>query len=649
MKSLILGTAGHIDHGKTALIKALTGIDCDTHPEEKLRGITINLGFSHLDLPDGNTLGIVDVPGHHDFINTMVAGAHGIDLLMMVIAADSGIMPQTIEHLQIAQTLEIKKGFVALTKIDLVDEESVLILENEIKEFLKGHILSGCKIIRVSSVRGIGLDTIKNHLLELVRNIEEKPSSKIFRMYIDRIFTVSGFGTVVTGSVLGGRVKKSDEIYLLPTNKRLRIKRMERHRKEIEQITAGNRISLNLIGLDKDEFRKGMLLSNRIIESTSMLDAKLSLYQNIKKLAVWSNVIFLSGTFKNQAKMHLIDKDKIERGESGIVQLHLSEPCFVLKGDKFIIRDTSGLKTLGGGEVIDSYPLHHKRRTAKLINQLKKIADGDYLEFIYSEVRKRRIPINLQKYAGNFHEHNMEIGDLSKVTLPEDIMMVKTEESIFLMLKNMKEKIVANILQQIGDYHKQNPLVETGKNLEEIIGAVDKIANLTQTSISKSIIDELTSDKKLKKVGNTWSLFNHSPLMNQAEQKQINFVEEYIKKSDKRVSLTSDLLLETDKNGIDEKKLKQILKLLTLQKKLYRIDESYLHYSIVDECKKKLLAYLSSHPEGVTVAKFRDLISGNRKICLLMLNLFDDEGITFRVDNLRKITEKGKELLLENE
>jgi selenocysteine-specific elongation factor len=649
MKSLILGTAGHIDHGKTALIKALTGIDCDTHPEEKQRGITINLGFSHLDLPDGNSLGIVDVPGHHDFVNTMVAGAHGIDLFMLVIAADSGIMPQTIEHLQIAQTLGIKKGFVALTKIDLVDEESILLLENEIKEFLKEYFLEGCKIIRVSSVDGIGLDAIKNHLVELVSIVEEKPISKIFRMYIDRIFTVSGFGTVVTGSVLGGMVKKSDEIYLLPTNKKLRVRRIERHGKEVMQISAGNRVSLNLMGLNKDEFKKGMLLSDKIIESTTLLDVKIKLFQNVKAVGTWSDAIFLSGTFKNQAKMHLIDKDKIDEGESGIIQLHLSEPCFILKGDKFIIRDTSGLKTLGGGEVIDPYPLHHRRRTSKLINQLKKVADGDYLEYIFAEVRKRRMPVNLKEFAENSERHNAGMNDVSKVSLPEDIVIVKTEEAVFLMFKHMRERIVANILQNIDNHHKQNPLVETGKTLEELIGAVNKVEALSQAPIITSILDELTFEKKLKKVGNTWSLFHHSIQLDQNEQKQINFVEEYIKKSDKHVSLMSDVLIEADKNGINEKKLKQILKLLTLQKKLYRIDESYLHFSIVDDCKNKLLIYLSSHSEGVTVAKFRDLINGNRKICLLMLNLFDDEGITFRDGDLRKITEKGKKLLLENE
>ena len=648
MKCLILGTAGHIDHGKTSLVKALTGIDCDSHPEEKLRGITINLGFSHLDLQDGSSLGIVDVPGHHDFINTMVAGAQGIDLLMLVIAADSGIMPQTIEHLQITQTLGIKKGFVALTKVDLVEEESILLVESEIKEFLKGTFLSDCNIIRVSSINGNGLDTLKNHLIDLIGKVDTKFISKIFRMYIDRIFIVSGFGSVVTGSVLGGKVKKSDDVYLLQTNKKLRIRRMERHGKEVEEISAGNRVSLNLIGLNKDEFKKGMLLSDTIIKPTTLLDVKLNLFQNNKKIGCWSDVIFLTGTFKSQAKMHLIDKDKIEGGETGIVQLHFTEPCFVLKGDKFIVRDTSGLKTSGGGEILDPYPLHHRRRTSKIINQLKKIADGKYVEYIFAEVRKKRIPIDLSELAEDSELPN-ELSDDLFINLPEDIFLVKTDDKVFLMLKNVHDKIVSDLLHHISNYHKNNPLVETGKTFEELIGIVDKNMPSTQVEVIKSIIGELSDEKKIKKVGNAWSLFSHSVELNHNEQRQLDFVEEFIKNSDKSVPLMSDLSREAGKNGIDEKKLKQILILLTTQNKLFRFEENYLHYSIVNDCKNKLLKYLAHHPEGITVANFRDLIKGNRKICLLMLNLFDDQGITFRDGDLRKITEKGRKSLLENE
>ena len=645
MTNFILGTAGHIDHGKTALIKALTGIDCDTHPEEKLRGITINLGFSHLDLIDGNSIGIVDVPGHHDFINTMVAGAHGIDIIMLVIAADSGIMPQTIEHLQIAQTLGIRQGFVALTKVDLVDEESISMIENEIKEFLKNTFLSECKIIRVSSVTGQGVRQIKNYLEEVVANSESKDSSKIFRMYIDRIFSISGFGTVVTGSVIGGLIRKSDTVYLLPTNKELRMRRMERHGNEVEQISSGNRVSINIVGLNKEDFSRGMLLSDRIIKPSKLLDAKINLFGGNKKIKRWSDVIFLSGTFKNQAKMHLLSLN--ESDETAFVQFHFSEPCIVLRGDKFIVRSTSGIQTLGGGEIIDPYPLHHKRKSIKLVNQLIKISDGNSDEIIFSEVRKRRIPQTLNKLLDELNIVT-ENKDLILNSLPEEISAIKIEEDIIFVLTSTKENIKTSVLKSIDNYHKKNPLIATGRTSEELFGLVEVDSSKISEPIMNSVLNELISDKKIKKVENTWSLINHSVQLNENEQRKIDFVEDYFEQSKMQTPLISDLLKAAINQGIDEKKLNQILNMLTAQNKIYRAENSYLHSSIVDYSRNKILKFLRSNPDGITVAGFRDLVKGNRKICLLMLSLFDSEGIILRDADVRKITDIGEKFLLEN-
>ena len=648
MTDLILGTAGHIDHGKTALIKALTGIDCDSHPEEKLRGITINLGFSHLDLSDGNSIGIVDVPGHHDFINTMVAGAHGIDVLMLVIAADSGIMPQTIEHLQIAQALGIKNGFVALTKIDLVDEESVLIIENEIKEFLKKTFLSGCKIIRVSSVTGKGIEQIKKYLEEVVANSKLKISSKIFRMYIDRIFSVSGFGTVVTGSVIGGMIKKGERIYLLPTNKELRIRRMERHGKEVEKISSGNRVSINLVGLNKEDFSRGMLLSDRTIKTSKLLDAKLYLFDNGEKIKTWSDVIFLVGTYKNQAKMHLIDLNESSDDKVSLVQFQLSEPCVVLRGDKFIIRNTSGLRTLGGGEIIDPYPLHHRRKSIKLINQLRKITNGTNNEIIFSEVRKRRIPVLLNSLNDELNLQTKNNRDSILTSLPEDISTVTQGDDIILVLTSFKENIKTSVIKSIENFHKRNPLLATGRSFEELVGLVEVDSNKISEPIINSILNELKTEKKIKKVENPWSLFNHLIQLNENEQRKINFVEDYFAQSKMQTPLITDLIKLANKEGIDEKKLNQILGMLTAQNKLYRANSSYLHSSVVDESREKILKFLATNPDGITVAEFRDIVKGNRKICLLMLSIFDKEEIIYRDGDLRKITEKGEKFLLEN-
>jgi selenocysteine-specific elongation factor len=642
MSSYILGTAGHIDHGKTELIKALTGIDCDTHPEEKRRGITINLGFSHLNLSDGTSIGIIDVPGHQDFVNTMVAGAHGIDILMLVVAADSGIMPQTVEHFQIAQTLGIGHGFVVLTKVDLVDEESIAMIENEIQDFIKNTFLDGCKILRISAVTGEGIEQIKNHLVKLTGRIQKKSISKVFRMYIDRIFSVAGFGTVVTGSVLGGRIRKSDKLYLLPSNKELRIRRMERHGNEVEQINSGNRVSINLIGLNKDEFHKGMVLSDKIIEPTTILDAKLYLYPDVKKIGVWSDVIFLAGTFRNQVRMHLLDTNKAEEGADVIVQFHLTEPCVIFRTDRFIIRSTSGLQTLGGGEVIDPYPLHHRRRTEKIVNQLKIIADGDFYEYIFYEVRKRKIPLSLRDFSNELNSNEEDFDESLISSLPEDISMIKSDDDTYLILKAEKEKIKASVLKNISNFHKRNPFIENGRTFDELISIIDKTSNKLWKDVLKLILSELLSNKKLKKVNNTWANINHSVKLSEDEKEHVRFVENYFRESEMRTPLMSELNLAAKQKGIDEKKTNQILSMLVDKNSLYRVEDNYLHSSIVDACREKLLNFLSENAGGITVAGFRDLVGGNRKICLLMLNLFDTEGVTYREGDLRKITAMGK-------
>ncbi|MEA2096189.1 MAG: selenocysteine-specific translation elongation factor, partial [Candidatus Cloacimonadota bacterium] len=258
-KHLIMGTAGHVDHGKTTLIKALTGYDCDTHKQEKERGITINLGFSHIDLPNGNSVGIVDVPGHADFIKTMVAGACGIDFVLLVIAADEGIMPQTKEHLEIMKTLGITNGIIVLNKIDLVDEELIELATEEVMDFVKDSFLNDASIIQVSSQTKQGINELINEISTLIDPIPQRKIEGLFRMYIDRIFTQEGFGTIVNGSIISGTISKNEPVFLLPNEKELRIRRLEHHGKEVSQVSAGDRASFNLVGFKQKDFKHGMV------------------------------------------------------------------------------------------------------------------------------------------------------------------------------------------------------------------------------------------------------------------------------------------------------------------------------------------------------------------------------------------------------
>lgn len=641
---IIIGTAGHVDHGKTSLIKALTGIDCDTHPEEKIRGITIHLGFSHLDFENGISIGIVDVPGHKDFVNTMIAGASGIDMILLVIAADSGIMPQTVEHIQITQLLGIKSGVIVLTKIDLVDEELLLVIEEEVKEFIKDSFLKDAPIFKVSTKTGQGIPELKDFFSSLNVIDTNKKKDGLFRMFIDRIFSISGYGTVVTGSVLSGSLSINDKVFLLPGDKELKVRRLERHGKEVNYISAGNRAAINLVAIKKEEFSKGMVLCNKIIQPTKMVDANINLMNRNKKIEQWSHVIFLSGTYESRASIHLIDVDKLKCGENAIAQIHLEQPGIFQIGDKFIIRNTSSDLTLGGGYIFDPYPLHHKRRTEKVINELKNIYKGGLTELITAEVKKHHSPITLECILDKLNIGISELVNLNVNTLPKEILHFKTNDSTYLILAEQEEIIEKRIIKTIEHYHKINPLDEDGKSYEELISILGINRNAAAEGVMKCILDKLVEKSILRKSNNTWILFTHHVHLTSEDLKQINFVELFHKNSGMNTPLLSELIPKANSFGISENKLHQILTFLTRQKKIYCVEDHFIHTDIVRSSREVLINYLKEHPEGITVAQFRDLVNGNRKICLLLLAIYDRENIIYRDGDLRFITEKGRQL-----
>jgi len=644
-----MGTAGHVDHGKTALIKALTGIDCDTHPEEQLRGITINLGFAHIDFPNGISIGIVDVPGHRDFINTMISGACGIDFVMLVIAADSSVMPQTVEHLHIMQMLGIKSGIIALTKTDLADEEMLMIVEEDIKELVRDTFLDGCPIFKVSSKNGEGIDELKAFLSQIDLASFDRDKKDFFRMFIDRIFSVAGFGTIVTGSVMSGSLRINDKVFLLPAEKELRIRRLEKHGKEVQEVAAGNRAAINLIGLKKEEFNRGMVLCDRVISSTNLLDTKIKIILSGKKFDLWSQVIFLSGTFESQARVHLIDADNLKCGESALAQIHLNQAFIGQIGDKFIIRNSSGDKTIGGGEIIDPYPLHHKRRTEKIITQLKNISDGGLYQHVGAEVRKTNSPVTLECIANNLNLSEKDIAGFSPELLPSDVIHFESEGSTYLILSVQLAKLKSRIIKILENYHKHNPLDEEGRTFEELMGIFGVNRNSAADGIMKCLLQEMVERKILRKVNATWCMYSHLVSLTEEDKKQIKFVESFHKNCGMNVPLMSELIPAALKKGISETRLNQVLVLLSKRERLYSIDGNYIFKNIVDDCRKILLESLinlnsgNGDSIGITVAQFRDLVNGNRKICLLLLAQFDREGITRREDDLRFLTDKGKD------
>ncbi len=645
MNHLILGTAGHIDHGKTALVKALTGIDCDTHPEEKRRGITISLGFAHLTLPDGSKIGIVDVPGHRDFIHTMVAGTSGIDMALLVVAADGGVMPQTREHLAIMRLLGIQHGLVALTRIDLVDDETIAMAEEDIRSLVKGTFLEGQPVVPVSSITSEGIEELKHAIVRTAAGVKQKKQSGIFRMYIDRIFTVSGFGTVVTGSAMGGRISKGAELYLLPGEKKVRVRRIERFGDEVHEAVGGDRTSLNLTGLSREEFRRGMMVSDRPLRGSFLLDAEIELLDDSQNIPLWSNAQFLMGTFECTVRMHLIDADILHPGRKGIVQLHFDQTCIAQVQDRFILRRTSNDITLAGGRVIDVSPLHHRRRPVSLIRKLQTMAKGGLSDLITAEIKKHPAGVPLDEIADRLNCSPSEIGEAMKA-LPDGIIsLYDNDDNVWYISNEAYDNLCSRITRILETHHRRNPLDPCGKKVEELQGMLGLDCSTSRRKFIELVLSRLRDEKKLKNVIHTWALAKHDPGAFHAYDNIIDEIDTLLASKGLQPPSESELRKAGLKHGIDENILRQILNLLVERGKVYHIEDAWLHASVVDTIRIRLLEALSKQPQGLTVAQFRDLIAGNRKICLLLYAIFDREGITVRDGDVRRITSKGEELL----
>lgn len=639
-KHLIMGTAGHIDHGKTSLIRALTGYDCDTHKQEKERGITINLGFSHLDLPSGNSVGIVDVPGHADFINTMVAGASGIDFVLLIISADEGVMPQTKEHLNIMKVLNVKSGIVVLTKMDLVDEELLELAIEEVNEFVEGSFLQNAPIIPVSSISMKNIKKLINEIENLFQVIQSKDVSGYFRMFIDRIFSIKGFGTIVNGSVLSGSLSKEDSVFLLPKGDQLRIRRIEKHGQETDKIFAGDRASLNLVGLKRSDFQKGMLLSSKYIKPTNLIDANITLFENDISIGLWSQVLFILGTIRIAARIHLLDKNKLLKGESGLVQIYLPEPILTVFGDKFIIRNSSKEMTIGGGTIIDVYPLHHRRRRKEQIDIVEKLSGGDYKELIATEVRKSISPVTEFYIADKINIFPEAVEEIIKQGLPEDIEIYHDKESYLLLKETIIRKLKRSIIENLHKYHDLNPFVETGRNFTELLGIFRQKIEEIHKRILKLFLAEMINNGKLKKVNNTWALKKHSIVLDKSFMKQEKAVEDFLNESGHQLPNMDDFATILKLNNINDKTLRQIYAYLQNQKKICFIEKFPFRSQIIESAKKMVTILGKENSQGFTLAQFRDEFKTNRKTATFILEYFDNEGITYRKENSRFLTKK---------
>jgi len=502
----------------------------------------------------------------------------GIDFVVMVIAADSGIMPQTREHLRIMKILGIKQGIIALTKADLADEILLELAKEDVRDFVKDTFLENAPIVEVSAKTGFGLDVLKEKIVEITAKIESKPDSGVFRMFVDRVFSVSGFGTVATGSVLNGRLAVGSPLFLLPGNSRdLRVRRIEKYGGEVTEVVAGDRASINIAGMEKSDFRRGMIISDTILRDTKMVDAKLEIFEDDVKLGIWSQVIFHVGTYEYQAKIHLLDKDKVKTGESALIQIHLEEPCVLQYGDRFVIRNTSGDKTLGGGEIIDVSPLHHKRRKDKIIKDIEKLSTGKMSEIIGIQVVKFHRAVTAAELAFSLNISQKEIEELLAKKLPDEIIKYETKNSFLLFTKTGQENIRKGIFKAIQDFRKKNPLTDRGANFDEIRGFIKLEKNSPDEEILRFMLENLTNKEKLREKDKTWLSANDFGDIDQKLINNIKHIEDYMKSCGMQVPLMSVMQEIAAKHKIPEKELKQILHHLGITGAVYRVGEEYIH------------------------------------------------------------------------
>ncbi len=652
MRHLILGTAGHVDHGKTALIKALTQIDCDTHKEEKKRGITINLGFSHLELPTGDSLGIIDVPGHKDFIKTMVAGAFGIDLVLLVIAADSGIMPQTKEHLNIIETLGVKHGIIVLNKADLVDKEMLELAELEISDYLEGSVFESAPIVAVSSTKGTGLDKLLITIEEVSKNLNQRSAQGVFRLYIDRIFTVSGKGCVLTGSVLGGTLQSGSTAFLGPENdKQLRIRSMERHGQSVEVIYAGDRAALNVSGLKTEDFSRGMLLSKVPHDSTQMLDAQLSMFGDEIKIGTWSNVLFFTGTFECAAKMHLLDVEELSQGEKAFIQLHLDKPACMMSKDRFIIRNSSNTMTIGGGSILDPSPLHHRKRTPKLIHKLqllaKAVLDSDHLfGIIDHELHKQNQPVFIEELAGKIgHNSDFLTNEIQEHNEGSIVMLVSDNKTI-LVSQEVHRKYGERITTIIRQHHEKYFLSEEGLEIKDLSGKTGLKNKDLSNLYLKAVTSQLTEAGILKKIEESYSLVSHQPRIDSKTKTQLESIKKVIKDAGYQTMVLADIEKQfVNKSLISKDQLKMYLQYLTNQGSIYFSEGEYIHQDHFQTVQRILLSELVKRGQGINEKDFRLLIDSSKSFVKAMTRLMISNNIVTQESYYIKITDVGRSQL----
>ena len=637
MKSVIVGTAGHIDHGKTALVKALTGIDADRLEEEKRRGITIDIGFAHLELaaPNGEKLrlGFVDVPGHEKFVRNMLAGVGGIDLVLLVIAADESIKPQTREHFDICRLLNVRRGITVLTKSDAVDAETLDVVRLEVGEFLHGSFLDSSQspIVAVSSLTGAGLPELKGALEKVAAEVPAKNSSALARLPIDRVFTMKGFGTVVTGTLVAGTIRKEDELEMFPDGRRVRVRGVQVHGEAADQAIAGQRTALNLAGVTVEELTRGMMLAPpETFVSTKRIDVSLSLLPSAKPLKDRARVHLHAYTSETVAELALHGEKQVKPGASAYAQLRMAGSSLLLPGDRFIVRQFSPVITIGGGVVLDATPA--ARAKQETLAAFLRVLDGQNPASVLGAriARRGHDGLTLGQLVSETGWKGTEIEkSLGEAVQQKRVVRIGDRYVHGPAVEDLKRIIVSTV----EDFHQENPLVP-GMGKEELRETVRATA-----VILAATVDLLVREKKLELSGDLVRLPGRGVVMKDEEAESKKIIEQAFASAGLQVPALYNVLAGLK---LDKARAQKIVTLLLRDKVLVKVSEELVfHQSALAELRKQLAAYKTrSTVAGVAkidVGKFKELMGVSRKYAIPLLEYLDRERVTRRVGDERVI------------
>jgi selenocysteine-specific elongation factor len=632
MKSIIIGTAGHIDHGKTALVRALTGIDTDRLEEEKRRGITIDLGFAHLELnaASGEKLrcGFIDVPGHERFVRNMLAGVGGIDLVLLVVAADESIKPQTREHFEICRLLSIPRGITVITKSDLVDEDTLNVVRLEVEEFVRGSFLdtSRSPVIAVSARTGAGLEELKREIARLALEVPSRDTEALFRLPIDRVFVMKGFGTVVTGTLIAGKIQKEDEAEVFPLRRRVRIRGVQVHGSTTEKASAGQRTALNLAGATVEELARGMTLAAPgVLEPSQQFDVRLALLKDAKPLKSRARVhlhVFSSETI---AEVTLHEGSELKPGATAFVRLRSTDPLLLVPGDRLILRQFSPVVTIGGGVVLDAFPMRRQKKDA-LVQLLGVLASGSRNEMLAARIQRRG-------------EDGLSLADAVRET---GIRRSALEPLIAELLKAKQITRVGDLLvaaeafaaarsrtiAALDGFHKANPLVAgiSKEELREKLGL--------DIEVMQAVLAELGSAKKAEVSGEQVRLAGRGVELKDEESKAKKEIEQAFAAAGLKVPYMDEVL---SRLPVDKARAQKLVTLLLRDRVLIKLaDNLVFHQNALQGLRQTMTEYKTKSPK-IDVGRFKDLTGVSRKYAIPLLEYLDRERVTRRVGDERVI------------